>query len=242
MRVLFCVIFLQLTSLVKAQNELALATYNVLFNQKFDQEGIDVRQYRGSLQVYNATVTDFYMVPDKPAASTDSQIEIHQDTVWRVQADLDKQELFFDDWFNERVVSRWYSDSLYPMRWRISNESSVIDSLTCTRAETYYRGRKYIAWFTYSIALPFGPWKLGGLPGLIVRVQDEHQNLVISLSSFRQKKEKWSIRKFPSLTYAEYIRSGNELRKMMKLSAQQSDCIDCASKVRFFSWEKVFEE
>lgn len=43
----------------------------------------------------------------------------------------------------------------------------------CARATTTFRGRSYTVWFTPEIPIPSGPWKLGGLPGLILKAEDE---------------------------------------------------------------------
>ena len=40
------------------------------------------------------------------------------------------------------------------------------------KAETQFGGRTWYAWFTQQIPLQDGPYKFGGLPGLIVKVQD----------------------------------------------------------------------
>jgi GLPGLI family protein len=65
-----------------------------------------------------------------------------------------------------------FSDSLYPMQWEISGEESIIDSLRCLKATCFFRGRNYEAWFAPEIPIREGPWKFGGLPGLIILIQD----------------------------------------------------------------------
>ncbi len=42
----------------------------------------------------------------------------------------------------------------------------------CHKAETTFRGRSYTAWFTIDIPINEGPWKLYGLPGLILKLED----------------------------------------------------------------------
>lgn len=60
--------------------------------------------------------------------------------------------------------------------WTIEKEFKKIGKFNCKKAITYFRGRNYIAWFTPEISTPFGPWKLNGLPGLILEAYDTNKN------------------------------------------------------------------
>ena len=53
------------------------------------------------------------------------------------------------------------------------NQNKKIGKYLCSKATTNFRGRKYIVWYTEEIPLRFGPWKLTGLPGLILEAYDE---------------------------------------------------------------------
>ena len=64
------------------------------------------------------------------------------------------------------------SDSYNPYQWKITEETKKIGGYSCTKATTSFRGRDWIAWFAPEIPLPYGPWKLYGLPGLIMEAQD----------------------------------------------------------------------
>lgn len=64
-------------------------------------------------------------------------------------------------------------DSLINIAWEIMNETKKIDSHLCTKAVCRFKGRNYIAWFTQDLPCNFGPWKLHGLPGAILEVYDD---------------------------------------------------------------------
>jgi GLPGLI family protein len=62
-------------------------------------------------------------------------------------------------------------DSLDSMSWIITSSYKKILGFNCKEAKTTFRGRDYVAYFTEEIAINDGPWKFGGLPGLILEVK-----------------------------------------------------------------------
>ena len=61
----------------------------------------------------------------------------------------------------------------YPlMKWTLSKETMEICGHKCQKATCHFRGRDFIAWFAPDIPIRKGPWKFGGLPGLILKVYD----------------------------------------------------------------------
>ena len=68
-------------------------------------------------------------------------------------------------------------DSIPSIRWNILNETKKIGSLNCQKAEGTFRGRTYQVWFTLDIPVNAGPWKLFGLPGLIIEAQDTKEEV-----------------------------------------------------------------
>lgn len=65
-----------------------------------------------------------------------------------------------------------YTEPTPNLNWEISSEVDTVLNYNCIKAYTSFRGRKWIAWFTMDIPLNYGPWKLAGLPGLILKAED----------------------------------------------------------------------
>lgn len=63
---------------------------------------------------------------------------------------------------------RYYEEPIEEMTWVISDSTSNILGYECIKAETDYHGRHWTAWFSPEIPVSFGPWKLRGLPGLVL--------------------------------------------------------------------------
>ncbi len=60
----------------------------------------------------------------------------------------------------------------------VADSSAVIFGYRCSLAVTNYKGRTWYAWYAEDIPLDAGPWKLGGLPGLILRAYDAPRHYV----------------------------------------------------------------
>jgi len=93
-----------------------------------------------------------------------------------------------------------YEEELPNIKWDISDENIEIAGYKCQKAEAYFRGRKYIAWFSLDIPSSAGPWKLGGLPGLILKAYDTDKQYIFECIGIAQKKSdikeyKWDYKK-----------------------------------------------
>jgi len=64
-------------------------------------------------------------------------------------------------------------DTLNKFNWEITNDTITILGLKCNSAETYFRGRHYKVYYTNQLNYSDGPWKFGGLPGLILYVKSQ---------------------------------------------------------------------
>lgn len=66
----------------------------------------------------------------------------------------------------------YYTEPLSEMQWTVKEDFTAnMLGYECVMAESDYHGRHWKAWFAPEIPLPFGPWKLRGLPGLILQAE-----------------------------------------------------------------------
>mgnify|MGYP005852416495 CR=1 FL=1 len=71
--------------------------------------------------------------------------------------------------FGKNVVA----DKIVNIQWSINHDKrKKIADLDCIQAEGRFRGRDYRVWYAQSVPLPLGPWKLQGLPGLILEGEE----------------------------------------------------------------------
>ena len=70
-------------------------------------------------------------------------------------------------------MDRYKVEDARKMNWNIKNEQSTIGEWKVQKAELNFAGRKWIAWFSTEIPIQDGPYKFHGLPGLIVKIEDE---------------------------------------------------------------------
>lgn len=62
------------------------------------------------------------------------------------------------------------------LKWNITPEKEKIGIYQSQKATTEFGARKWTAWFTSEIPIQDGPYKFSGLPGLIVKIEDDGQN------------------------------------------------------------------
>lgn len=61
----------------------------------------------------------------------------------------------------------------FDLDWKISSEKKKILDYNCTFATATFRGNTFKVWFTTEINSTIFPWKLKGLPGVILEFEDE---------------------------------------------------------------------
>jgi GLPGLI family protein len=80
----------------------------------------------------------------------------------------DKKMLRKEELFGNFLLS----DALPVIDWQITGDTASFGGLHCQKAKGHFKGRDYTAWFCPDLPLHIGPWKLNGLPGVIVEAYD----------------------------------------------------------------------
>ena len=104
-----------------------------------------------------------------------------------------------------QIFQHYRYDEPYPtMKWTLLQETTTICEHKCQKATCHWRGRDFIAWFTKDIPVRKGPWKFGGLPGLILKVYDT--NRFYTFEAIGIEKGNFPIYQYPKKMYGKSTR------------------------------------
>jgi GLPGLI family protein len=93
--------------------------------------------------------------------------------------------------FIDKILSIYYlyEENSPIQEWKIHQDTTTILGYQCRKATCTFRGRDYVAWFTNEIPINNGPYKFGGLPGLIVKIGDTKSHHMFQLTGTEKVKE-----------------------------------------------------
>jgi GLPGLI family protein len=86
-----------------------------------------------------------------------------------------------------------YSENIPTQNWEIADDTLTVCGYVCQKAVCSFRGRNFTAWFTMDIPVNNGPWKFGGLPGLILKVYDADQQYTFECIRIENLLDKFPI-------------------------------------------------
>lgn len=75
----------------------------------------------------------------------------------------------------EKICMDWfrYEEEMLELEWELTDSVTNVLGYECHSAVCNFRGREWTAFYTEDIPLMEGPWKLHGLPGLIMKASDK---------------------------------------------------------------------
>lgn len=114
--------------------------------------------------------------------------------------------------------------------WKLVDETKVINTINCKRAEVTFKGRNWIAWYSTEIPFPYGPYKFGGLPGLIVKITDDKEDYDFELvKSVPYSKLKGKLINIKKSRYTEAVETTQPKLKQALKNAEANTAAVLAS-------------
>ncbi|MEX6690955.1 GLPGLI family protein [Danxiaibacter flavus] len=100
-----------------------------------------------------------------------------------------------------------YVESPVPkINWEFQSDKKKIGEYNCQKATCHFGGRKYEAWFTPELPYRDGPWKLNGLPGLVLEASDSTNEIAFKFKNLVHNNLKQEfVRPFLHSDYANKI-------------------------------------
>jgi GLPGLI family protein len=160
---------------------------------------------------------------DYLSVSQDSMIESNIEKMKATGVQIDLSKLLKNPKFMYKIQKSYpsyetsYTDLIlsdfitYPetdkINWKISDEKGVstFEKYKIQKATATVWGRNWTAWFTPDIPIQDGPYKFYGLPGLIVKIEDENKNFSWQLAGIK------NLEKYNELSLNERLKNKQAL-------------------------------
>lgn len=76
--------------------------------------------------------------------------------------------------FFDRNKMKDYLQQMPDIKWQLQTGEKQVCGYKCYHAIATYGGREWSVWYTTEIPYTYGPWKLNGLPGMILYATDKN--------------------------------------------------------------------
>lgn len=96
---------------------------------------------------------------------------------------LTHTEKICEDWFS-------YTEDMPPLDWELTDSVATVLGYQCQSARCRFRGREWRVLYTEEIPLADGPWKLHGLPGLIMKASDDRGHYIFECIGIKSKADR----------------------------------------------------
>lgn len=92
----------------------------------------------------------------------------------------------------EKICQDWfrYEEDMPQFEWEMTDSVADVLGYECQSARCKFRGREWTVFYTEEIPLSEGPWKLHGLPGLIMKATDEKGHYTFECIGIKSKADR----------------------------------------------------
>ena len=92
----------------------------------------------------------------------------------------------------EKICQDWfrYEEDMPTLDWELTDSVTTVLGYECLSARCKFHGREWTVFYTEDIPLMDGPWKLHGLPGLIMKASDENGHYTFECIGIKSKADR----------------------------------------------------
>lgn len=92
----------------------------------------------------------------------------------------------------EKICQDWfrYEEDMPAFEWELTDSVTNVLGYECHSAKCKFRGREWTVFYSEDIPLSDGPWKLHGLPGLIMKASDEKGHYTFECIGIKSKADR----------------------------------------------------
>ena len=179
-RLLYIILYIALAATASAQEAIDTAQFVAVYDYECrtqDAEGTPVTDRMQVVVQVGRTVTksmplSAYQRTDE-ITSADAAMEfqetmLHMPTVWTgyPEGQTTVREFIFPHDYEG-------NEATPDIVWTLTNDTLTVSSYLCQQATATFRGVEWRVWYTEEIPSSAGPWRLRGLPGLIVKAEND---------------------------------------------------------------------
>jgi len=109
----------------------------------------------------------------------------------------------------------YYEEPIAKKDWKLEEGDTTIIGYPCKKASCRFRGRTWHCWYAMDIPFSEGPWKLDGLPGMILKAQDEKNQFIMECIGIKKDVNKPMISKLTKRvkTTPQYVEKLRNLKE-----------------------------
>ena len=181
-RLLYNILYIALAATASAQEAIDTAQFVAVYDYEcrtLNDEAAPVTDRMQVVVQVGRTVTksmlcSAYMKTNESAEEEDvimaehHEAVMHMPTVW---TDYPLGKTTVRDWIFPHEFEG--SEPTPDIAWTLTDDTLTVSSYLCQQATATHRGVEWRVWYTEEIPSSAGPWRLRGLPGLIVKAENE---------------------------------------------------------------------
>jgi GLPGLI family protein len=209
--------------------------------------------YKSTLLLNNNYSLFTYKASDPNVVTGDTESSQREGSLYIV--DTNSYRISTDKETNNLIEKRGmlFSKSIYyvkenipEIKWDIKKDRKNVNGFNCNLAEGFFRGRYYTVWFTTTYPFSFGPWKLHGLPGMVVEASDTERKVVFRLNKinlpYRETMFEFNSTTNKQITLKEYVEkldlAQTNFEKLM--SSKTDRGLEVAVKIKIDALERSY--